>query len=167
VPGIFTDEHGGTAPAGIKGLNTAAGLDEALLVKDPVSRKENLPMNVADTSIRPAEGGVESGVVEPISMDLVESERYVERRGSGIAMLATQIRKELVPGDGQLTNSAFEEITGQRRFRGNDELGRVRPAPDLAQEGAEPAEILFIRTLLGTYLGNGKAEHVLKVRGER
>jgi len=35
------------------------------------------------------------------------------------------------------------------------------------KQRAYPAEILLVRTLVGPYLGYGKSEHALKVRGER
>ena len=81
VPGIFTDEDRRPAPSGIECLDAPPGLDETLLVEDAVGRKEDLPVDVADPGVRPAERGVQPRVVEPVSVDLVEAQRNVERRG--------------------------------------------------------------------------------------
>jgi hypothetical protein len=155
VPRILTNEHGGTAPTGIEGLNTPSGLNEALLVEDSVCGKEDLAMNVSDAGVGPAQGSVESGVIEAVAMHLIKSERHVQRWRSGIGVLAGQIPKELIGRDRQIPYSPLEEITGECSFRGNYQLGRLRPASHLTKEGAEPAQILLIRALVGAYLGDG------------
>jgi hypothetical protein len=167
VPGILADQDGGPSPPGIERLNASSGLYEALLVENAVGREKYLPMDVANTGVGPAECGVEAGVVEPVSVHLVKTERYVEGGGPRFLMLMAQIIKQLVGRKGEVPYSALEEIAGERRFGGHHQLRRVRPAADLPEECPHPAEILLVRPFLRAHLGYGKAEHALKVRGER
>jgi hypothetical protein len=100
-------------------------------------------------------------------VDLVETQSYIQRRSTGLLMLLTEVVEELVCRDGQITNPALEEVPCERSFRADHEVGRFRPAADLPKEGAKAAEVLLIGSLVGTYLGDGEAEHGLKVRGEK
>ena len=100
-------------------------------------------------------------------MDLVEAQRNVEWRGAGLLVLPAEIGEELVGGDGQIPHPALQEIAGQGGLRRDEELRRLRPASDLPEEGAETAEVFLVCPFLGPYLGDGKAEHSLKVRGEK
>ena len=58
VPGILADEDRRPAPAGVERLHAPARLDEALLVEDAVGGEEDLPVDVADPGVGPAERGV-------------------------------------------------------------------------------------------------------------
>ena len=82
-------------------------------------------------------------------------------------MLAAQVIEQLCGGHRQIAHSALEEVAGECRFRSNEKVGRLRPVSDLPEQGADPAEVLLVRALMGTYLGYGEMEHVLKVSGKR
>jgi len=75
-------------------------------------------------------------------------------------VLPAQIVEQLIAGNGQLADTALQEIAGEGSFRSDQQLGWLGPSPHLAEEGAEAAEILPIRPFLGPHLGNGEAEHV-------
>jgi hypothetical protein len=124
-------------------------------------------MDVTDAGLRSAQRSIDPGVVEPVSMDLVETQGYIKRWDAGFLMLLTEVIEELVCGDGEITNAALEEVPGECGFGADHQIRRVGPASDLTEKGAEPAEVLLIGSLVGTYLGDGEAEHGLKVRGER
>jgi hypothetical protein len=64
-------------------------------------------------------------------------------------MLPAQIVEELISRDGKVADSAFEEVPGKRRLRRNHQLRRLRPASDFPEKGADPAEVLLVRTLVG------------------
>jgi hypothetical protein len=100
-------------------------------------------------------------------MDLIEADGKIHRRSSRLAMLLAEVIEQLVAGDGQVPDTPLEEVPSQGRLRCNDQFGRLRPVADLTEEGAESAQVLLIRPLMGPYLGYGEAEHALKVRGER
>jgi hypothetical protein len=74
-------------------------------------------------------------------------------------MLLTEIVKQLVCGDGEITNAALEEIPGEGSLRADQQIRRLGPGADLPEKGAQAAEVLLIGSLVGTYLGNGEAEH--------
>jgi hypothetical protein len=100
-------------------------------------------------------------------MDLVETQRYIDRWDAGFLMLLTEVIEELVCANGEITNATLEEVPGERGFGADHQIRRFGPASDLTEKGAEPAEVLLIGSLVGTYLGDREAEHGLKVRGER
>jgi hypothetical protein len=100
-------------------------------------------------------------------MDLVETQGYIERWDAGFLMLLTEVIEELVCGNREITNTALEEVPGECGFGADHQVRRFGPASDLTEKGAEPAEVLLIGSLMGPYLGDGEAEHGLKVRGER
>jgi hypothetical protein len=124
-------------------------------------------MDVSDAGLRSAQRRIDPGVVESVSMDLVETERYIERWYSGFLMLLAEVVEELVCGDGEIANAALEEVPGERGLWADHQIRRFDPASNLPEKGAEPAEVLLIGSLVGTYLGDGKAEHGLKVRGDK
>jgi hypothetical protein len=167
VPGVFANEKCRPSPSGIERLNTAAGLHEAFFVEHPVGRQEDLSVDVTDTGPGSAERGVDPGVVEAVMVDLVEAQRDVQRQSAGFLVLLTEIIKELVCGDGEITNTALEKVPGEGSFRTDQQIRWLGPGADLPKKGAEAAEVLPIGSLMGTYLGNGEAEHGLKVRGEK
>jgi hypothetical protein len=92
-------------------------------------------------------------------VDFVEAQSYVQRRSTGLLMLLAEVVEELVCRDGQITNPALEEVPCERSFRADHQIGRFGPAADLPKEGAKAAEVLLIGSLVGTYLGDGEAEH--------
>jgi hypothetical protein len=100
-------------------------------------------------------------------VDLIEAEGNVERRGAGSLVLPAEVGEELVAGNGEVPHPTLQEIASQGGLGRDQQFGGLRPTPDLTEEGAEPAEILFIRPFPGPYLGDGESEHVLKVRGEK
>jgi hypothetical protein len=100
-------------------------------------------------------------------VDLVEAQRYVQWRSAGFIMLLAQIVKELVCGNGEITNTALEKVPGEGSFRPDKQIRWLGPGPHFAEKGAEAAEVLLIGSLVGTYLGDGEVEHDLKVRGEK
>jgi hypothetical protein len=55
VPGIFADKDGSPTPPGVESLYAPAGLDEAFLIEYTIGGEEDLPMDVADTGVRPTE----------------------------------------------------------------------------------------------------------------
>jgi hypothetical protein len=124
-------------------------------------------MDVADSGIRPPEAGIEPGVVKPVAVHLIETQRHIEWRSARLLVLPAQIVEQLVRRDREVAYSAFDEIPGERGLRPHQQIGRFRPAPDLPEQGAEPAEVFLIRPFVRTYLGNGETEHGLKVRGEK
>jgi hypothetical protein len=140
-------------------LNTAARLHESLLVEHPIGRQEDLTMDVTDACLRPAQGGVDPGIVEAVSVDLVEAQGYIQGRSSGFLMLLAEIIEELVCGNGEITNTALQEVTCESGFGAHHQIRRFRPSTDLPKKGAKPAEVLLISSLMGTYLGDGEAEH--------
>jgi hypothetical protein len=159
VPRILTDEQGRPAPAGIECLHAAAGLYEAFFVEDTVGGQEDLPVDMADAGVGPTERSIQPGVVQPVSVHLVEAERQVERRGPGFLVLPAEIVKQLVGGDGKVPDPALEEIAGERGLRSDHKLGRLGPVSHLPKEGPQPAQILLISPFVGAHLGNGEAEH--------
>jgi hypothetical protein len=154
VPGVFADEHCRPAPAGVERLHGAAGLDEALLVEDAVGRQEDFAVDVPDAGVRAAERGVERGVVQPVLEDLVEADRDVERWSARRAVLPAEVVEQPLGGDGEVPHAAFDEIAGERCLRREEQFRRLRPARHLAEERAEPAEILVVRPLPGPELGD-------------
>jgi hypothetical protein len=100
-------------------------------------------------------------------VDLVKAESYIQRWSTGFLMLLTEVVEELVGRHGEITNSALEEVSGERGFGADQEIRGFGPSADLPQQGAQPAEVLLIGSLVGAYLGDGEAEHGLKVRGEK
>jgi hypothetical protein len=92
-------------------------------------------------------------------VDLVEAQSYIQRWSTGLFMLLTEVVEELACRDRQITNPTLEEVPGERGFGAYDEMWRFGPATDLPEKGAKPAEVLLIGSLVGTYLGDGKAEH--------
>ena len=100
-----------------------------------------------------------AGVEQPVLVHLVEAEGDVERRRLGVPVLAGEVVEQLVRGDGQVAHAAFEEISGQRRLGRDDQLGRLRRRGSLAEQGAEPAEVLLVGTLSRAQLGNGETKH--------
>lgn len=93
-------------------------------------------------------------------MDLIEAERDVEWRGTGLLVLPAEIGEKLVAGHGQVPHSALQEIAGQGSLGSDEQLRRLRPASDFPEQGAESAEIFLVCPFLGAYLGDGEAEHV-------
>jgi hypothetical protein len=124
-------------------------------------------MDVTNAGVRSAQGGIHPGVVETVSVDLVEPQSYIQRWSTRLLMLLAQVVEQLVCRYGQITNPALEEVPGERGFGADHEIRRFGPATDLPEKGAKAAEVLLIGSLVGTYLGNGEAEHGLKVRGEK
>jgi hypothetical protein len=100
-------------------------------------------------------------------VDLVKAESYIQRWSTGFLMLLTEVVEELVGRHGQITNSALEEVSGERSFGADQEVRWFGPSADLPEQGAQAAEVLLIGSLVGAYLGDGEAEHGLKVRGEK
>jgi hypothetical protein len=124
-------------------------------------------VDVANAGVGSAEGSVEPGVMEPVTVHLIKAERDVEGRGTGFLVLPAEIVEQLIRRDGEIPNPALEEIAGECCLRSDNKLRRFGPVSDLPKEGPEPAEILLISPFVGPDLGNREAEHVLKVRGER
>jgi hypothetical protein len=167
VPGVFADENGRSAPSGIEGLHTTASFDKSLFVEHSVRGQEYLPVDVADSGIRTAQRSVESGIVKPVPVHLVESECDIYRIDSGLFMLPAEIVEELIGGYGKVPNPALQEVAGQSGFRSHDEVGGLGPPGNLPEERPKSAKVLLIRPFVGPHLGYGEAEHTVKVRGER
>jgi protein tyrosine phosphatase (PTP) superfamily phosphohydrolase (DUF442 family) len=167
MPGIFTDEDCGPTPGRIERLDTTPGLHEPFLIEDPVGRKKDLSVNVADSGIGPTECGIETGVIQPVSMYLVEAKADVDRGATGLFMLPTQIVEQLGRGNGQISHPTLEEVPGERSFRRNNQIGRLRPAGHFPKQCSNPAEVLLVSPLVGPYLGDGEAEHGLIVSAHR
>src|SRR5215210_4174266 len=159
VPGVLANEERCPSPCGIERLNTAAGLHKAFFVEHTVRRQEDLPMDVTDAGAGSTQGGVDARVVEAVIVDLVESQRYVKRRSAGFLMLLTEIVKQLVCGNSEITNATLQEVPREGSFRTDEQIGRLGPRAHLPEKGAEAAEVLLVGSLVGTYLGNGKVEH--------
>ncbi len=70
-------------------------------------------MDVTDSGVGPAERGVHPGVVEPVAVDFIEAEGYVERRSAGFLVLSAEVGEELVAGDGEVPHPALQEVAGQ------------------------------------------------------
>jgi hypothetical protein len=155
VPRVLTDQHGGAAPPGIECLNAAARFDEPLLVEDTVGGQKDFPVNVADAGIGSAECGIEAGIVEPVPMHFIEAECDVEGGNAGLRMLSAQIIEQLIRRYREIAYTALEEVPGERGFGRNDQFRRLGPTSNFSKEGADPAEILLVRTLVGPYLGYG------------
>jgi hypothetical protein len=98
-------------------------------------------------------------------VDLVEPQRDVEGTDARFFMLPAQVIEQLIGGDREFPYSTFQEVTREGGLRCNHQLGWVRPATHLPEEGPYPAEVLLVRPFLRSYLGYRKAEHILKVRG--
>lgn len=79
MPCILADEHRGATPARVESADLEPAIHEALLVEQPVGRKENFPVYVADYRGFAAEGCVERTVVDGVVPDLIEPESDVER----------------------------------------------------------------------------------------
>jgi protein tyrosine phosphatase (PTP) superfamily phosphohydrolase (DUF442 family) len=123
-------------------------------------------MDMADSSVRPAQRCVEAGVVQPVSVHLVEAERDIEGGCGNLLVLASQVIKQLIRGDSQLPHPTFQEVARQRGLRRHHQIRWIGPSANFPKEGAYPAEILLVRPFLRPYLGYREAEHVCKVRGE-
>jgi hypothetical protein len=78
-------------------------------------------------------------------------------------VLPTQVIEELGARDGEIPHAALEEVSGEHGFRGDNELGRLRPAADFPEDCPDPAKVLLVCPLVGPHLGYGKAEHIIKV----
>jgi hypothetical protein len=167
MPGILTNEERCPAPAGIERLYAAACLDKALLVEDTVCRQKDFAVNVPYAGLCATKRAIHRRVIEPVAMELVEPQSHIERGRSCLAVLATQVLEQLIGGEGQVAYPTLEEVAGQRGLGRYDKFRRLSPSPNLSKEGAKAAEVLLIRAFVGTYLGNGEAEHARKVRGER
>jgi hypothetical protein len=120
-----------------------------------------------DAGIRAAQRGIQAGVVEAVSVYLVEAEGDIQRRGTRFVVLPAQVLENLIAGHGKVADAAFEEITGQCSLGPNDQLGCFRPGGNLPEQRPEPAEILLVGPFLGPDLGYGESEHALKVRGAK
>ena len=159
VPGILTDQESSAAPPGIERLHRPARFDEPLLVEHAIGREEHFPVHVPDARVGAAERGIEAGVEQPVLVHLVESEGDVERRGLRVAVLAGEVVEQLFGAEGQVAHAALEEIAGEGGLGRHDQLGRLRRRRGLAEDVAEPAEVLLVGTLAGPQLSDGKAEH--------
>jgi hypothetical protein len=166
VPSVLTDKDRCPPPTSIERLHAAAGLDEALLVEDPVGGKKDLAVNVPNPGVWPAERSVEARVIKSIPMDFVEAERNIDRRRAGFFVLAAEVIEQPIGRNREISNTTLQEVAGQRRFRCDDQLRWLRPCPHLAKQSAQPAEVLLVSPLVGADLGDSEAEHALKVRGE-
>jgi hypothetical protein len=92
-------------------------------------------------------------------MHLIKAQGDIERCCAGLLVLPAQVIEQLIGRDGQVANTALEEIPGECGFRCDHQIGRLGPARHLPEQGAYPAEILLVRTFLRPYLGYSEAEH--------
>jgi hypothetical protein len=70
-----------------------------------------------------------------------------------------EILKELLGGQGEVPNSAFEEIARQCRLRSDNQAGRIRPLPDLFEHLSQARQVPGVRSFIGPELRNGESEH--------
>jgi hypothetical protein len=66
----------------------------------------------------------------------------------------------LIGGNCEIPNAALQEIPGECRLRADDQLGRLGPAADFPEQGAQAAEVILVRAFVGACLGDGETEHV-------
>ena len=92
-------------------------------------------------------------------MDFVEAEADVEWWRATFCVHRRKISEELRGTFRQLPHAAFQEIPGERRLGGDDQVGRLIPGPQLAKNLAQPSQVLAVGALGGAELGNGEAEH--------
>ena len=116
-------------------------------------------MDVPDAGLRSAERGVQAGIEQPVLVDFVEAEGDVERRSLRVAVLAGQVVEELVGAQGQVAHAALEKVSGEGGLGCHDQLGRLRRAGGLAEDGTEPAEVFLVRAFARAHLSDGEAEH--------
>ncbi len=159
VPRILADQNRGTSPARVERLHAPSRFHEAFLIEDAVGRKEHLAVHVTDAGVRSAERGVQAGVVEPVPMDLVESEGNVEWRRLGVGMLAGQVVEQPFGRESEIANTALQEVACKSGFGRDEELGRLRPCRDFAKDRAELAQVLVVGALTGPHLGDSEAKH--------
>jgi hypothetical protein len=96
----------------------------------------------------------------------IKAKGDIEWGDTSLGMLPAQIGEQLIRGNSQIADATFEKVPGERGFRSDHQLGRLRPASNFTEKRPNPAEILLVRSLLGPDLGYGKAEHVIKLRGK-
>ena len=112
-------------------------------------------MDVPDSRLGVAQSGVEGGIVEPVPMELVEADGDVQRRGLGVPVLAGQVGEEPLGRDGEVPDTALEEVSGERRLGCDHEVRGLRPATGFPEVRSEPAEVLLVGALVGPKLRDG------------
>ena len=159
VPGILADDHRRPAPASVEGPHRPSRLDEALFVEDTVSRQKHLAVHVPDPSISAAQRRHQGGIVEPGPPQLEEAHHDLEGRCARLRVQRGEIGVERVGTEGQLPHRPLDEIPGERRFRENEQIGRLGIAGQGDEHLTQAGEVLTIGPFGGLELSDGQPEH--------
>src|SRR5918999_3480465 len=143
VPYVLANEERRAAPWRIESAYLASALDEALLVEQTVRRQEDFAVYVPDDRLATTERHVHRRVVQGVAPHLVEADRDVERarRMHGTLIRHVEVAGERAGGDSLVTDTALEEVPGQRGL-GQTEYRRARlQRVDLGEQSSQPRQV--------------------------
>jgi hypothetical protein len=101
----------------------------------------------------------------PIPPDFVKPERDVHGGCARCAVQRIQIGVELFGTAGLFLDAALEEVTGERSFGEDEQLGGLGGVRDIPKHLTKLGEIVLIRTLVRAELDYRQAEHGGNLKG--
>jgi len=145
VPGIFADEHRGPAPIGVESAYLEAAVHESFLVEQAVGREEELSVDVPDDRLAaaPRQRHIERTIIEGVVPDLVEPNAHIERPwcSNSRGVLRVKVPGQRTGGHRNVADSAFHEVSGERGFGEDRDVGTGLERVYLRKNTGEAGEV--------------------------
>lgn len=143
MPCIFANQHRRASPRCVECANLESAIDKALFIEQPVRRKKNFSMHVADDGLFSSQRYVERTIIDGVVPDFVKSESDIHRREGWNrgAVLLVYVFDERARANRNVADSAFEEIAAYGGLGEERDLRARVKRIELRENFAEVREI--------------------------
>ena len=143
MPRVFANQHRRASPRRVECANLESAIDKALFIEQPVRRKKNFSMHVANDGLIASQRYIERTIIDGVVPDFVKPESDIHRREGWNrgAVLLVQIFNECTRANRNVAHSAFEEIAADGSLRKERDLRARVKRIELRENFAQVCEV--------------------------